>query len=451
MKRITILLGVALATILHTHVWGATTASGVSVGEHTLNSDEWLGLTFQAHQYGTPLAEMARLWNTPFLSKAGRNRFNHQRDFIPAGTDTCCPNQDTLYSLVWLDLSQGPLVFSMPNLQGRYFVVHTTDLFGRNQKTYGPHNLSTSQNKILISGLGWKGQVSESMQHLAVNANDALILLRIAPRDPSDIPMVRQIQDQLRLETLSGKPYRERSLPRFDQDDPFNTLRILDEIARRNPIGGRDAGIMKTLKPLGIGQGEVFAPERLPEATQAIMKQAIAGSEALLLNHVPNVGDRTGQWLYLAGGDTFYNDTLARATVAVSYILPNDENIALYLITNTDTFGDQLMGSKHYTLTFKEPPPAHEFWSLIAYSWPDVRLQKNAAGKYSIGDRSAGLKYEADGSLVLHVSPALPEGVDASNWLPLPDGDISFALRLYAPFQNVVDRSWLAPDFVPVP
>lgn len=428
----------------------AQTAS-VTIGEPTLNEDEWLGLTFQAHQYGTPLAEMARLWNTPFLSSAGRNQFNHQRDFIPAGTDTCCPNQDTLYSLVWLDLSQGPLVFSIPNLQGRYFVVHTTDLFGRNQKTYGPHNLSTSQNKILISGLTWQDEVPESMLHLPINANDALILLRIAPRDPEDIPNVRKIQDQLTLQPFNGQAYQERSLPRFDKDDPFNTLRILDEIARRNPIPGRDAGIMKTLKPLGIGQGEIFAPERLPEATQAIMKQAIAGSEALLLNHIPNVGDRTGQWLYLAGGDTFYNDTLARATVAVSYILPNDEDIALYLITNTDMFGDQLIGSKHYTLTFKEPPPAREFWSLIAYSWPDVRLQKNASGKYSVGDRSAGLKYEADGSLVLHVSPVLPEGVDASNWLPLPKGDISFALRLYAPFQSVVNRSWLAPDFVPVP
>jgi hypothetical protein len=451
MKKIKVLLSLVFATVLQTQALGAAVQSAVTVGEHNLNDDEWLGLTFQAHQYGTPLAEMARLWNTPFLSSAGRNQFNHQRDFIPAGTDTCCPNQDTLYSLVWLDLSQGPMVFSLPNLQGRYFVIHTTDLFGRNQKTFGPNNLSTSQNKILISGLGWQGEVPGAMQHLAIKANDALILLRIAPRDPSDIPMVRQLQDKLRLETLSGRPYRERALPRFDQDDPFNTLRILDEIARRNPLPGRDAGIMKTLKPLGIGQGEAFAPERLPEATQAIMKQAIAGSEALLLNHIPNVGDRTGQWLYLAGGDTFYNDTLSRATVAVSYILPNDEAVALYLIANTDIYGDQLMGSKHYTLTFKEPPPAREFWSLIAYSWPDVRLQTNAMGKYSVGDRSTGLKYEDNGNLVLHVSPTLPEGVNSANWLPLPDGEVSFVLRLYSPFASVVDRTWLAPDFVPVP
>ena len=427
-----------------------TLGAEVNVGDKALSKSEWLGLSFQAHQVATPVAELARLWSNPYLNQVGRNAFNHQRQFMPAGTDACCPNQDTLYSLAWLDASQSPLVLEIPPLGGRYFVMQTTDIFTRNRTSFSRENVPSTGGKILITGLGWQGTVPENMSHLDLGTNDGLILLRIAPRSMSDIPAVRELQDKLVLRPLDPSAAQDHSFPPFQAADPYNALKMLDFAVKRNPLGGRDGGIFNTLSALGIGTNEGFAPERLPESVQTEIQRGIQASEALLERHIPNVGDRSGQWLYLPGGETFTSDIFSRATVAVSYILPNDENVAIYLIANTDTHGDQLNGSRSYTMTFEGPPPAKEFWSMIAYSWPDVRLQTNPYGVYSIGDRTPNLELNDDGGVTLHFSSTKPNQVAEANWLPLPEGDVGLVMRLYAPFQSVLNRQWQAPDLKPI-
>jgi hypothetical protein len=52
------------------------------------------------------------------------------------------------------------------------------------------------------------------------------------------------------------------------------------------------------------------------------------------------------------------------------------------------------------------------------YDLPDFYLVANPIGRYSIGDRTPGLRRDADGSLtsvIQHDQPA-----DTSNWLPAP-------------------------------
>ena len=89
------------------------------------------------------------------------------------------------------------------------------------------------------------------------------------------------------------------------------------------------------------------------------------------------------------------------------------------------------------------------FWSLTMYDVPNYYLVKNPIDRYSIGDRTTGLVYEADGSLVITIAHARPaDATERANWLPAPAGEFSLMLRLYWPSEkdpSILDGSWTSP------
>src|SRR5690349_21157881 len=83
----------------------------------------------EAWLYGLPLIEMA---NTRARAVAGRatgipagvNRFGHARVLAgPTARGVTTPNNDTLYSSAWIDLTKGPLTLTLPRAGKRYFSV----------------------------------------------------------------------------------------------------------------------------------------------------------------------------------------------------------------------------------------------------------------------------------------------------------------------------------------
>jgi len=78
---------------------------------------------------------------------------------------------------------------------------------------------------------------------------------------------------------------------------------------------------------------------------------------------------------------------------------------------------------------------------------PDGRLffADNPIRRYSIGDRTPGLRRNADGSLDLYIQQALPPAADRSNWLPAPAGPLSLILRAYLPRPALIDESYAPP------
>ena len=61
-------------------------------------------------------------------AKAPMNQFAHLPAFPdPAFTDVVRPNADTLYSIMWFDVSKEPLVISVP-IWGRYYLLPMLDM-----------------------------------------------------------------------------------------------------------------------------------------------------------------------------------------------------------------------------------------------------------------------------------------------------------------------------------
>jgi hypothetical protein len=57
------------------------------------------------------------------------NQIAHGRAFpYPSFTDVVRPNADTLYSAMYFDVSKEPMVFSVPDSGGRYYLLPMLDM-----------------------------------------------------------------------------------------------------------------------------------------------------------------------------------------------------------------------------------------------------------------------------------------------------------------------------------
>ena len=120
-------------------------------------------------------------------------------------------------------------------------------------------------------------------------------------------------------------------------------------------------------------------------------------------------------------------------------------------MTYKDASGELLDGNKHYELRFETQPPVDEFWSVTMYSLPDFYLVENPVGRYSIGDRTPGLRYGEDGSLTLTIQHDEPDDPEArANWLPAPAGRFRPILRMYEPKAAVLDGDYALPPITAV-
>jgi hypothetical protein len=112
-----------------------------------------------------------------------------------------------------------------------------------------------------------------------------------------------------------------------------------------------------------------------------------------------------------------------------------------------------LDGKDNYVLHFNqdEIPPTlkNGFWSITMYG-ADFQLVKNPIHRFSIGNRTKGLAYNADGSLDIHVQNDAPPTND-SNWLPSPPGGL-FRLnyRIYLPAESARSPSTLSRYLPPL-
>jgi hypothetical protein len=70
----------------------------------------------------------------------------------------------------------------------------------------------------------------------------------------------------------------------------------------------------------------------------------------------------------------------------------------------------------------------------------------NPINRYAIGDRTPGLKNNADGSLDIYIQHDSPEKGKESNWLPAPSDDkFSLILRLYIPQEVILKGQYQYP------
>ncbi len=118
-------------------------------------------------------------------------------------------NHDTLMTVGWLDLKQGPLVLHVPDMHdpdgsGRYYSVQFTDASKNTVFAYvGKRVTGTQAGDYLITGPGWKGQAPGGMPQIASPNNAVIVVGRVLAENDSDGATASDLSKQIRLTPLS--------------------------------------------------------------------------------------------------------------------------------------------------------------------------------------------------------------------------------------------------------
>lgn len=93
-------------------------------------------------------------------------------------------------------------------------------------------------------------------------------------------------------------------------------------------------------------------------------------------------------------------------------------------------------------------PPVRAFWPITLYQ--NYNLVANPINRFSIGNRTPGLKRDPDGGLTIHIQSDSPGADKESNWLPAAkSGDLFLVMRNYIPEQPIINQTWVPPGITP--
>ena len=125
----------------------------------------------EAVAYGFPLVIMGatqrKMTNvaSPTATMAPINQLANMPAFPDASfKDVVRANVDTLYSSAWLDLSTEPIVLSVPDTNGRYYLMPMLDAWTNVFASPGKRTTGTTPGHFAITGPGWKGTLPDGVK-----------------------------------------------------------------------------------------------------------------------------------------------------------------------------------------------------------------------------------------------------------------------------------------------
>jgi hypothetical protein len=447
----------------------ATLAGPRPAAAQSLSAEEAQDIATDAYVYFYPLVTMdltrKQLINTP--PGAGgiggpMNSFTNIPAFPAADMKAVVrPNFDTLYSSGWLDLTKEPLVVSVPDTGGRYYLLPMLDMWTNVFASPGWRTTGTQAGNFLVTPPGWPGTVPSGFTQIAAPTPYVWIIGRTKTDGPADYQAVHKIQAGYQITPLSqwGKPAQPvkatidssvdiKTPPKTIVDtmpgDRFFTYAA--DLLKLHPPHVTDQPIIARMRRIGIEPGKSFevgkldptvkkAIEAAPEAGQKLMAWKVA-TLARVANHWSMNTDTMG---------VYGNYYLKRAIVAQLGLGANVPEDAIYPLNLGDETGRPLDGANQYTITFEKgaTPPVSAFWSITLYDPAGFQIA-NPLNRFAVSSWMP-FKHNPDGSLTLYFQNESPGKANEANWLPAPKGPFNLTMRLYAPRADALTGRWNPP------
>lgn len=439
---------------------------------------EQIKLAGDAYIYGYPLVANLQVMENfvngtgnSFDASAPYNEFGHVRQLAGPEMEFVTPNNDTVYSIAVCDLSQGPLVLNVPDTDDRYYVLQFVDVWTNNFAYIGRRSTGTKKGEFFITTRGYDGEIPEGMQVIHSPTNMFVIVGRLVVNGESDLPAVHKLQDLFKLtpySIYSGKGTPKPPLGVPDLDPNVENELIFWERFRvaLNTFSHPEADekLISSYKKFGITEPESPFIDIDSESSKILIEGIKEGQnrimELLSQSDVTPQGWQSYVHVFDYNLDYFEIGTvnepqwktqnreeayIMRAIAARAGLYGNHGYEAVYLGIFIDSDGNQLVGSEKYELQLEKQPPVDAFWSLTMYDVPDFYLVSNPINRYSIGDRTHGLKINDNGSVTIYLQKDSPGLQKESNWLPTPEGDFRPILRMYQPKKDILDDFYVVP------
>lgn len=433
-----------------------------------LTEDQIKDIAVEAYLYFYPLVlmESTRKVATNVEKTVGlkgpMNTFAHARKFPPAEfRDVVRPNFDTLYSSVWLNLKQEPMILSVPDTHGKYYMMPMMDMWTDVFAVPGERTTGTKPGNFAIVGPKWNGTLPDGVTRIDSPTAIAWIIGRTQTNGPNDYAAVNKIQDGYKLTPLSqwgkeSKPAPVKLDPTVDMKTPpmiqvdnmsaDEFFKLAFELTKDNPPHINDTPIVFRMERIGLSIGGNFDIEKIDPIVKNALENAPSVGLKTMKEKIPTIAKQINGWQISTETIGVYGTGyLKRAVIAMVGLGANLPEDAVYPLNLSDSEGKQTDGKYKYVLHFEknELPPVDAFWSVTMYDDQGFPVP-NEINRCAIGDRD-DLKYNADGSLDIFIQNEKPGADKVSNWLPAPKDSFSVTMRLYAPKSEVVQGAWAPP------
>jgi hypothetical protein len=370
-------------------------------------------------------------------------------------------NFDTLYSIGWIDLTQGPLVISAPDTAGRYYLLPMLDMWTDVFASPGWRTTGTKAGNFLLTPPGWKGAVPTGVAQIPAPTPYVWIIGRTKADGPQDYPAVNKIQEGYKVTRLSewGKkstPFPVKIDPTADMKTPpkvqVDTMpagkyfAYAAELLKLHPPHITDQPIIAELKKIGIEPGKSFDINKVDPAVREALEGAPKEALDLMTWKLPTLARVANGWSMNTDTMGVYgNYYLKRAIVAREGLGANLVEDAVYPLNLADDTGKALDGANKYTMHFDKAatPPVNAFWSITLYDGEGFQVG-NVLNRFAVSSWMP-FKSNPDGSLDLYFQNESPGKDKEANWLPAPKGAFNLTMRLYGPKSDVLTGRWNPP------
>lgn len=414
---------------------------------------------YNAYLWGFPLVTLG-LTVEEFTQNPEKAKFNN---FAIIQSTT---NEDIIYSKAFLDLNQNPLLITLPINVFKYYSLTFTDAFSNTFKVFGSLKNLTKEKTILITGPDWKGELPKGVKKVIKSpTNLAWVEGKVSVLDKLELTDSKKLLESIKITPIAqkegSKNWKERhTFPKLKTTgNPTEQALAMDwkayfgymsQILKENAIPENQKKYAADFEDLGIFLGKDFEDSKVSNKKQKGIKQGFADAVELLKTEAPRQEDyNKNGWSYNVGEGkwgTKYTKNAASAYNGFNQTAP--EEIMKYK-TSIDINKEKLIGSKKYKLTLKKAqlPQTKAFWTVNVLQ-TNKQVFENPKGKYGIGNKSKGLKYNKDGSLTIYFQVDPPKGLE-TNWVPIPAENFELVFKVYAPGETVFSGEW-APNGIEI-
>jgi hypothetical protein len=436
-----------------------------------------------AYVYLYPLITMditrKQLTNTDKgFGRGPMNVFHNVPAYPPASDKSVVrTNYDTLYSITYLDLLKEPVVVSVPDTGGRFYILPMLDMWTDVFASAGSRTTGTQATNFLVTPPGWRPELRDrfidefklpkNTQRIDAPTPYVWIIGRTKTDGPADYEAVRKIQAGFNVTPLSGwgktpKPVEFKVDPSVDMKTPpreqVDTMpagrffAYAAELMGQQPPHITDQPILAQMKKLGIEPGKPFDIAKVDPIIARALDTAPEAGQKLMDWKLPTIARVVNGWSMNTDTMGVYgNYYLKRAIVTRLGLGANLPEDAIYPLNLADEAGKPLDGSNKYTIHFDKgsTPPVNAFWSITMYD-PEGNAYPNNLDRQAVSSWMPFV-FNADGSLDLYFQNENPGKNKEANWLPSPKGGFNLTMRMYSPKAEALTGRWNPPPIVKSP
>lgn len=389
-------------------------------------------------------------------------------DLLDARSLFLTANTTTVYAMLSVDLSDGPVVVRVPPRvlgpvdDADFRWVTDVGLTGPDKGAGGDY---------LFVPPGYKGTVPTEGYFVAKPRTNRLFVFYRAFVEKGDIAAavagVKAKAAVFPLSRVANPPattFVNVSGVKFNtiSANDFSFYEELNAVVQHEPADWVDADTVGLYAAIGIQKGKAFAPDA---RMKKILTDAVAVGNAIARSDLfasrdprtriyqdrqwftPFVG---GSYQFLNGAERLLDARImfffyaTRITPAMTESKPGTGSA--YAITVRDSTGTYLDGSQTYKVTLPGPIPARNFWSFTVYDNQSRSLLPTDQKLAGLDSTIPGVKMNPDGGVTIWFGPKPPAGHE-KNWVQTwPGKGYNAALRLYGPLEPWFKQSWRPGD-----